>query len=209
MSRNASSDNGDALEGELLEPEIVEAEILEAEEVVDDLATLEPSDLGLDLPADPAEARRLLLGEVARSRRDAGEYLTDLQRVAAEFENYRKRVSRDRADIVERAAQRVVVGLLPVLDSFDSAFTHEPQTPTEEKLVDGIRSTYHQLLDVLKKEGLEVVPSLGEPFDPEVHEAVSAPTEGEGSLVVAQELRRGYRLNGRVIRPALVIVEHA
>ncbi len=208
MTTAPRNDAGEPLEGELLEPEVVEGEVIDAE-AIDDLALLEPSDLGLVLPDDPGEARQALLQEVARARRDAGDYLGDLQRLAAEFDNYRKRMSRERSDLVGRASQRVVESLLPVLDSFDAAFTHEPQTPTEEKLVAGIRSTYHQLLDTLKKEGLEVVPTLGEAFDPEVHEAVSAPAGGDGSLVVAQELRRGYRLGGRVIRPALVTVDHA
>ncbi len=206
------TETGEELDGELL-GDVIEAEVVEDETEGGpppaDLATLEPADLGIDLPADPGEARQALLQEVARSRRDAAEHLGDLRRVAAEFDNYRKRMVRERSEVVGRAAQRVVESLLPVLDSFDAAFTHEPQTPTEEKLVVGMRSTYHQLLDVLQKEGLEIIDAAGEPFDPEVHEAVASPADGDGHLVVADELRRGYRLRGRVIRPALVAVDHA
>ncbi len=191
------------------QPRPPEEEVVQGEVVGDDLATIDAADLGIDLPSDPDEARRVLLQEVARARGDAGDYLSDLRRVAAEFENYRKRVTRERQEVVERAAQRVVESVLPVLDSFDAAFTHEPQTPTEEKLVAGMRSTYHQLVDVLRKEGLEPIDALGEPFDPEVHEAVASAAEGDGSLVVSDELRKGYRLRGRVIRPALVAVDHA
>ncbi len=103
-----------------------------------------------------------------------------------------------------RAAQRVVQALLPVLDSFDQAFAHQAQTPGEEQVLAGVRGTFHQLMDVLSKEGLEIIPATGEGFDPQVHEAVAG--GGEGDLVVAQELRRGYTLKGRVLRPAMVVV---
>ncbi len=186
-----------------------EEEVVVGEVVEGDAGALEPADVGIELPADPEEARQVLLDEVVAARREAASNLDDLRRVAAEFDNYRKRIARDRHDIVDRASQRVVESILPVLDSFDSAFTHDPQTPTEEKLVAGMRSTYHQLVDVLRKEGLEPIDALGEPFDPEVHEAVASAAEGDGSLVVSDELRKGYRLRGRVIRPALVAVDHA
>ncbi len=191
------------------QPDAPDEEVVVGEVVEGDVVALEPADLGIDVPDDPEEARRVLLGEVAEARRDAASNLDDLRRVAAEFDNYRKRIARDRHDIVDRAAQRVVESILPVLDSFDAAFTHDPQTPTEEKLVAGMRSTYDQLVDVLRKEGLEPIAALGEPFDPEVHEAVASAADGDGSLVVSGELRKGYRLRGRVIRPALVAVDHA
>jgi molecular chaperone GrpE len=105
---------------------------------------------------------------------------------------------------VTRAAQRVVQALLPVLDSFDQAFAHRAQTPGEEQVLAGVRGTFHQLLDVLSKEGLQLIPAVGEEFDPEVHEAVAG--GGEGDLMVSQELRRGYTLKGRVLRPAMVVV---
>ncbi len=186
-----------------------EVGVVVGEVVEGDAVALEPADLGIDLPDDSNEARRMLLEEVAAARREAASNLDDLRRVAAEFDNYRKRIARDRHDVVDRASQRVVESILPVLDSFDAAFTHDPQTPTEEKLVAGMRSTYHQLLDVLRKEGLEPIEARGEPFDPEVHEAVTSAADGDGSLVVSDELRKGYRLRGRVIRPALVAVDHA
>ena len=161
------------------------------------------------LPDDPEQANELLMTLLSDERGAAQAILADLQRVAAEFENYRKRVQRDQTDIVDRAAERVVLELLPVLDSFDSAFTHESQSPAEEKLVAGMRSTYEQLIAVLAKEGLEAIPALGEDFDPNLHEAAQAPADAGAHLVVSEELRRGYLLRGRLIRPALVAVDHA
>lgn len=177
--------------------------------IVDEPSAIEPLELGIDLPDDPEQAVEMLLEEVEASRTEATAYLADLRRVAADFDNYRKRTLREQTTLVERAGQRVVESLLPVLDSFDAAFTHEAQTPSEEKLLGGVRSTYEQLVDVLRREGLEPIAALGEPFDPEVHEAVSTLASGDGDLVVAAELRRGFRLRGRVLRPALVTVDHA
>jgi molecular chaperone GrpE len=162
--------------------------------------------LGIDLPDDPDEALPVLLAAVHEARAEAGAYLDDLRRVAADFDNFRKRAMRDQHTIVERAAERVLAAMLPVLDSFDAALAIEPATESEEKLLRGMRSTHAQLIDVLAKEGLEPIASVGEPFDPEVHEAVMT-SGGDGALVVAAELRRGYRLRGRVLRAALVALE--
>jgi molecular chaperone GrpE len=167
---------------------------------------LSADSLGVDLPADPDEAVQMLLTELHDARAEADKYLDDLRRVAADFDNYRKRAMRDQQHIVDRAAERVLSAMLPVLDSFDAALTIEATTETEEKLLRGMRSTHAQLMDVLRKEGLEPIPSIGESFDPEVHEAVMT-SGGDGPLVVAEELRRGYRLRGRVLRAALVALE--
>ena len=158
-------------------------------------------------PDDAVEAQALLLRELAEARGEASEYLETLQRVAADFENYRKRVERDQIENVLRASQRLIEKLLPTLDAFDAALAYEPQTPAEDKLLDGMRGTHAQLMDTLGKEGLAAIAAVGEPFDPAVHEAVAG--GGDGDLAVAQELRRGYTMQGRVVRPTLVIVEEA
>jgi len=182
-------------------------------EIVDEVVILEAGptahELGLELPEDPDEAQALLLRELSEARQEAGEQLEMLQRVAADFDNYRRRVERDQAENVERASQRVIESLLPTLDAFDAAAAFEPQTPTEQNTLDGMVSTRAQLLETLGREGFELIPAAGEPFDPKVHEAVSGPGDGEGDLVVDAELRRGYVMRGRVIRPSLVTVKHA
>ena len=195
------------------ETEIVTDEIVDYVVLTDDLAAVDrdhgptAAELGLELPDDPEAARALLLRELAEARGEASEYLETLQRVAADFENYRKRVERDQAENVLRASQRLVEKLLPTLDAFDAALSFEPQTPADDKLLDGMRGTHAQLMDALGKEGLVPITAAGEPFDPAVHEAVAG--GGDGELHVAQELRRGYTLQGRVLRPSLVIVEEA
>lgn len=166
----------------------------------------DPHSLGLELPDDPDEAVKLLLVELAEARDEATSYLDDLKRVAADFDNYRKRTTRDSATMFDRATEKVVRTLMPVLDTFDAALNAEPKTETEKQLYSGMLNTREQLLDALKSEGLEVIPTIDEPFDPEVHEPVGAPG-GNGELIVTEELRRGYRLGGKVLRAALVSVE--
>src|SRR5690606_21368602 len=185
-------------------------QVVEADAVVDD-ADREPTadDLGLVLPEDPEEAVRYLLRKVQEAREEASSYLDDLKRVAADFDNYRRRATREIGEATQRAAERLVTELLPVLDTFDAALAFEPTTEAEEQLLAGMHRTREQLLTILNDQGLEIVPSVGEPFDPEIHEAVMAPHEGSGRLVVKEELRRGYRLKGRLVRPALVAVEYA
>lgn len=166
----------------------------------------DPHSLGLELPGDPDEAVAMLLTELETARSEASSYLDDLKRVAADFDNYRKRTTKESAVMLDRATENVVMKVMPVLDSFDAALGTEPETDGEKSLYSGMINTREQLLDALKGDGLEVVPTLGEKFDPEVHEPVGAPA-GDGQLVVTQELRRGYRLNGKVLRAALVVLE--
>jgi molecular chaperone GrpE len=200
----------------MLPPEdnVIEAEIVEEPAAAGEgapspvpVASVEESAqaLGVELPDDRDQAIAVLLEALATAQSSADAYLDDLRRVAAEFENFRKRAQRELEEMMSRSSQRVVEALLPVLDTFDQAFTHTPASPAEENLLAGMRGTFHQLMDVLSKEGLEIVPGVGAPFDPTVHEAASG--GGDGELIVSQEWRRGYVLGGRVIRPALVAVE--
>lgn len=182
-------------------------EAVEAEIVVEP-TTPDPHELGLELPEDARDARDLLLSEVRTARDEASSYLDDLRRVAADFDNYRKRTVKENAIMLDRATEKVVAGLMPVLDSFDAALHTDPQTDTEERLYAGMINTREQLLNALSNEGLEVIPTIDQPFDPEIHEPVGAPA-GTGDLIVAQELRRGYRLNGKVLRAALVVLDVA
>lgn len=182
----------------------VEAEIVEVPEP----ETIDPLSLGLILPIDVDEREQALLAALAQAQADASAYLDDLQRVAAEFDNYRKRTQRDMSMSIERASERVVERMLPVLDTFDAALATEATTPAEVKMLEGMIGTRDQLLEVLKAEGLEAISAVGEEFNPEVHEAVVASGDGTTSIVVASEMRKGYRLKEKVIRAALVAVSH-
>lgn len=160
--------------------------------------------IDLDLPEDADQAVEVLIAELSDARNTAESHLDDLKRVAADFENYRKRANREREELVTRASERLVTDLLPVLDSLDGALAAEVEGVNQERVLAGVRNTQQQLMDILTAHGLESMAALGKPFDPNLHEAVSG--GGDGHLVVVTEIRRGYSLNGRVIRPALVQV---
>jgi molecular chaperone GrpE len=150
-----------------------------------------------------AVAEDVSLAAVATQR---DEYLDALRRLQADFENYKKRVIKQQTEHLERAAEDIVVKLLPVLDALDLAVAHAADSP-EAKVVEPIASS---LADVLEKEGLERIDPMGQPFDPTQHDAVmheEADEEAGDVPKVSDVLRAGYRWKGRVLRPAMVKVK--
>jgi molecular chaperone GrpE len=145
--------------------------------------------------------------EVQTARAEAEQYRDHLQRLQAEFDNYRKRVLREQTSAVELAAQPVLRRLLEVLDDFDLALMHAEDRPDFDRFLHGVELVYAKLIDTLRAEGLERMEVQGKPFDPELHEALMQSGEGDGDPVVADVLRPGYTLKGRVLRPAGVRVE--
>lgn len=175
-------------------------------EVVEDLPPITAGDLGISLTGHHDDDVQTLLDIVAITRAESREHLDKWQRSAAEMENLRKRTLREQAQVRELASERVVSSLLGVLDSFDAALALPAETDNEIKLLGGMAGVHAQLLDVLRREGVEPIQALGVAFDPEVHDAVSAPSDGEGNLTVIGEIRRGYRTRSKVLRAALVAV---
>ncbi len=140
--------------------------------------------------------------EQLRAERD--DYLAHLQRTQAEFDNYRKRMLRDQTAHLERATANLIEQLLPVLDSFELALN---SSGTDlERLRKGVELVYAELLGVLEKAGLERIEAHGKPFNPEEHEAVMHVENEDGEPGVRDVVRSGYRLKGRVLRPAMVKV---
>lgn len=182
------------------EPTVAIAEVPEIEHTAETL--------GIELPESREECEKLLIRELGEARLEADELLGNLQRVTAEFDNYRKRTERDRAENVRRAGQRVIESLLPVLDSVDAAIAIEATTPTEASMLEGMKGTHAQLLEALSRDGFAEIDAVGTRFDPALHEAISV-IPGEGEQIVDQEVRKGYVMGGRVIRPSLVVVGHA
>jgi molecular chaperone GrpE len=152
-------------------------------------------------PGVTEEELAALTQELEATRRERDEYLDALRRLKAEFENSRKRQERERARILETASERLVAELLPILDNLDRALE------AEGDIHEGVRAIRDQLVAALGKEGLLPVASDGQPFDPNVHEAVlSQPTEEHEEGTILQTFQRGYLLNGKPIRPAKVVV---
>ena len=139
-----------------------------------------------------------------QSERD--ELLDATRRLQADFENYRKRVLREQTSIIERATEGLIEQLLPVLDSFELAVRNlEGDDVDIDKVRKGVELVYAELFATLEKAGLERVQALGQPFDPNEHEAVMQ-DDGDADPVVGEVFRPGWKLKGRVMRPAMVKV---
>jgi molecular chaperone GrpE len=166
-------------------------------------------------PPDDAPAPETQTGasdaadELAALTAKAQENWDRMLRVTAEFENFRKRAAREKEEAVRYANQGLMERLLPALDSFDMALNaaNSHDGDSSKALEDGIRLVSQQLKSILKETGLEEIEAEGQPFDPNLHEAVSQiETEEVEEGHVAQQIRKGYRLRDRLVRPSSVIV---
>ncbi|MCL2497368.1 MAG: nucleotide exchange factor GrpE [Symbiobacteriaceae bacterium] len=168
----------------------------------DDFATSLLSSSELGVVVIPQE-EYLRLQEEAEARAEAE---LQVKRWQADFENYRRRVTREREEFIQYASLELIQRLLPVLDNYERALAASANDP--QSFRDGVEMIYRQQLEVLIREGLEVVDPAGEPFDPNFHEAVLsvAAEEGVASQTVVEVLQKGYILRGRLLRPALVKV---
>jgi len=131
-------------------------------------------------------------------------------RAIADLHNYRKRAEEEKKRIIASANERLIKDLLPLVDDFDRSLVAAKQTQSYEMLVDGVEAVVRKIADTLAKEGVQPIPSVGEQFNPDYHDAVMVE---EGSdhpdESIVEEFRRGYTMNDRVIRPALVKVAKA
>lgn len=141
--------------------------------------------------------------QIARLEMQLEEFQGKYLRLAADYDNFKKRTERQSKEIMLRANETLICGLLPVLDNFSLALS----SIQDESVYTGVRMIYDQLLSVLRTEGLEEVQALGCPFDPACHEAVAYAESAEhDENVVTEEIRKGYILGGKVIRPGMVKV---
>lgn len=155
--------------------------------------------------ATPAEAQN----DLEALKRERDDYYDRLLRKTAEFDNYRKRTDRQRAELSQQIAGDVLETLLPVVDDFERALQVEagPEAETYRK---GVELIYKQLMDVLARRGVKAIEAVGQPFDPRFHQAItyeSSPGRSEGEVI--EEVRRGYTLGDRLLRPAMVKVAKA
>ena len=169
----------------------------------------EPSEMLLDVEngavaptedsAPDEEDENAVLAQALDEARD------QLLRMRAEFDNYRKRVARDAERLRKMAAEGLLKDLLPVADNFERALQHGQSDPAS--LVEGIAMVYKQFVDVLARHGVEPISATGQPFDPNVHDALSRmPSEEHSEDTVSLEYEKGYRLGDIVLRPAKVVV---
>ena len=153
--------------------------------------------------AEPGDAPQAKLEALQRERDD---YYDRLLRKTAEFDNYRKRIERERLQLSEAAAADLLTELLPLVDDMERALTADAGADGEG-IRKGVELIHKQLLDVLRKRGVKPVDALGADFDPHFHQAVAyEPAEARRDGEVIEEFRRGYMLGDRLLRPAMVKV---
>jgi len=139
--------------------------------------------------------------QVNQLQAQAAEYEDRWKRSAAEFINYKRRVEQERSEYARSANGSLILAFLPVLDDLERALANVPADQAQSSWVEGARLVERKFRATLERQGVTPIAAVGEAFDPEVHEAVG----GAGQTVV-QEYQRGYRLNGRTLRPAMVVV---
>jgi molecular chaperone GrpE len=147
--------------------------------------------------------------ELTMARRERDEFYDRLLRKTAEFENYRKRVDRERRESAQYAAGDLLEALLPIVDDFERALRVEAG-PDAAAYRQGVELIHKHLQDLLARRGVTPVETVGLPFDPHVHQAItyeSSPGHAEGEVI--EEVRRGYKLGDRLLRPAMVKVAKA
>ncbi|AQQ52956.1 nucleotide exchange factor GrpE [Planococcus lenghuensis] len=148
-----------------------------------------------------------LQSEVDRLQEEVENEQNKYLRLLADYENFKRRSVKDREEAEKFRSKALLSDLLPVLDNFERALAAETENENNKSLLKGVRMVYNTLLEAVKREGLEEVKSVGEPFDPNVHQAVmQEKDDSQEPGIVLQEFQKGYILKGRVLRPAMVKV---
>ena len=140
-------------------------------------------------------------------QKEKDELFAQLQRVSADYANFQKRVPKQISDTIGYEKERFIKSLLPAMDNFEHTLQNAHSAENVDVLVKGIRIIYDQFLDILKSHNVEQIEALGESFDPAMHQAMTRQSDPEKEEnIILEEFQKGYRLNGRVIRPSRVIV---
>jgi len=165
----------------------------------------------IELQEEPTEQTEptppTLEEQLNQAKADAAANLEGWQRTLAEFANARKRMDKQRTEVYATATADAASKLLPVIDDFDRAFTNVPPTISEHSWFEGLRLVHKKLNGILEGANIERINTVGQPFDPNVHEAIlQEPSDEHESGIIVRELQSGYKVGDRVIRPALVCV---
>lgn len=155
------------------------------------------------VPVD-AEAVEALKAELEAARKTSDEYLTKLKYLQADFENYKKRVTREIDDAITFGNQKLITELLTVLDELDYALTAGKKSDNKDALLRGVEITLKKLYGLLEKEGLAKIETVGKTFNPYTHDVVQRVSGGSEDDLIVEEIRAGFTLKGKVLRPSLV-----
>jgi molecular chaperone GrpE len=158
--------------------------------------------------SEPAQPQQPTDPELQAARDEAQATFARYQRLAADFENYKRRTRQDLTDRTQFANEELLRKLLPLRDNLQRALEHAPEG-VDRNWFDGIKMVVRQFDDVLQAQGLSTIPAVGEKFDPAQHEAIaSEETDEHEEGTIVEEMQPGYRLHNRVLRPTLVKVAH-
>jgi molecular chaperone GrpE len=140
-------------------------------------------------------------------KKKAEDYLNRLKYLQADFENYRKRVEKERGETLNREKTRLITRLLVILDELELAIKNGKNAQNKDTLVEGVEMVFNKFQKLLCEEGLCEIEALGKPFNPELHEAaLIVQTDNHPNNTVIEEIRKGFMLNGKVVRPSSVKV---
>ncbi|KXG44998.1 molecular chaperone GrpE [Tepidibacillus decaturensis] len=145
--------------------------------------------------------------EVSQLKQTIEELQNRLLRTQADFENFRKRTRVEKEELAKYATAKLVESLLPAIDNFERAIDSSKDSQNLDLFLQGVEMVYRQIEQVLTQEGLEKIEAVGQPFNPEIHQAVmQVETDEFDSGIVVEELQKGYKLKEKVIRPSMVKV---
>ena len=157
----------------------------------------------------PLEKKLTLEAALVKAQAKAEDHYGQLQRLQADFDNYRKRTQKEKTELIKYASERLVGDLLPVLDNFDRAVSAAKVNPDFTSFSQGVEMILRQMQTALSKEGLREMDAVGQPFDPNLHEAVlRVASEEHPENTVVEELQKGYYLKEKVLRPCMVKVSN-
>ncbi|NLP43469.1 MAG: nucleotide exchange factor GrpE [Peptococcaceae bacterium] len=141
-----------------------------------------------------------LKNELEQAKAKAEDYYAGMQRLKAEFDNFRKRTQREKEEISKYAAERIILSLLPVIDNFERAIESTANNKDFESFSQGVNLIFRQLYKVLEDEGLKAIEAVGQQFDPNLHEAMMKEESDQEENIVLEEFQKGYFLKDKVIR---------
>lgn len=221
QTADAQQDEAQAVEAEVIEPETSDDADEQARVEAAIKAGEAAAEADIKSEADALRAERDELakklanveGDIEAAKAEAASAADRLSRLQADWENYRRRTERDRVTERERACEGLVKDLLPAIDDLERAISHAQATAegneAAQQLTDGVSAVHEKVVSVLEKQGVEVIDPAGQPFDPQDHQAVGrVENADEYDETVADVYQKGYRLGGKVVRPAMVTVTY-
>nr|WP_227934906.1 nucleotide exchange factor GrpE [Alkalihalobacillus deserti] len=168
--------------------------------------TVESEELETEVNGE-GEEKVIEITEEENSQAEIAELNNRILRIQADYDNFRRRSREEKEAAAKYRSQTVIEALLPVIDNFERALLVKPEAEEAKSLLQGMEMVYRQFQDTLKNEGIEVIDTVGQMFDPHLHQAVmQVEEEGFESNQIVEELQKGYKLKDRVLRPSMVKV---